>query len=300
MTQIVKSFALRAMDRVRRLLLATFPTSASQVKLGSGKELSDSEKTPYAWCIESIAENSHLMKNFRRIFIYREVVETVSYPQGKKYLTRIKQLNNDKDEDLNEYKSNDLWGNPITYKYPNSLKISPTTLRYISVSRELRRLFGTHLSGNFVEIGAGYGGQAAILMRDFDVSSYSIFDLPNAKLITSSYLKQFKSSTPVRMCELNETEIENFDLVVSNYAFSELPSELQDQYITQVLKKSECGYLIMNSGKSDHTGRQFGKHTLDELRGKLPPFEVYEELPHTGPDNYVIVWGHERVGNQPN
>ena len=51
----------------------------------------------------------------------------------------------------------------------------------------------------------------------------------------------------------------------------------------------------MNRGQSDFTGRQYGKHTLSELREKLPQFDVYVELPSTGPDNYVIVWGHEKA-----
>jgi len=229
--------------------------------------------------------------------MYREIVETVSYAQGKRYLDRIIRLNKQENLDFTSYALNDLVGNPITYKYSASLKISPTTLRYVSVSSELREIFGTDLSGSFVEIGAGYGGQAAILMKDFNITSYSIFDLPDAQLITKFFLGELQSFSRVKMCALADTAKENYDFVISNYAFSELPREIQDLYITQVLQKSKRGYIIMNSGLSDITGRQNGKHTLDELRDKLPPFEVYEELPSTGPDNYVIVWGHEKAQN---
>jgi putative sugar O-methyltransferase len=229
--------------------------------------------------------------------MYREIVETVSYAQGKRYLDRINELNKGKNLNLYSYAINDLIGDPITYKYSNSLRISPTTLRYVSVSQELKDIFGTCLGGSFVEIGAGYGGQAAILMKDFNVTSYSIFDLPDAQLITRSYLTELQTPKIVKMCTLSEDINENYDFVISNYAFSELPREIQDQYINQVLKKTKRGYLIMNSGISDFTGRQNGKHTLSELREKLPPFDIYEELPCTGPDNYVIVWGHEKERN---
>jgi hypothetical protein len=82
---------------------------------------------------------------------------------------------------------------------------------------------------------------------------------------------------------------------MSNYAFSELPSDLQKIYIEKVLGKSERGYLIMNSGMTNHSGRSDGKLTLEELRKFLPEFQIFEEIPNTGPDNYVIVWGHNRV-----
>ena len=299
-TQFVKSLLLRVYDVFYRFILSTFPQGARNLKSDNGKKLSDSEKTPYVSCIESIANRPELLLRFRRVFMYREIVETVSYQQGKRYLNRIKKLNDNVLPDLHAYKSNDFIGNPITYKYPNKLSISPTTLRYVSVSRELRKIFGSQLRGKFVEIGAGYGGQAAILMKDFNVSNYSIYDLPDAQFITRFFLDQVQAGNHVMMRNLNEGVDEKFDFVISNYAFSELPRELQDQYIIQVLARSKCGYLIMNSGKSNYTGRQIGKYTLGELREKLPPFEILEELPSTGPDNYVIVWGHERVRNPLN
>ena len=86
-----------------------------------------------------------------------------------------------------------------------------------------------------------------------------------------------------------------WDLAISNYAFSELPRDLQKEYIIKVLGKSQRGYMIMNSGLKNETGRSNGKLTLDELRNLLPKFEVIDEDPNTGPDNYVIVWGHNQV-----
>lgn len=296
MNQKVKSLCLRSIDAAHRFLLSTFAGNKSSRSIYAGR-MSDSEKTPYVQCIEAIAKSTNLRKKFRRVFMYREIVETVSYPQGKKYLDRIIRLNRQDNLDFSSYIQNDLIGKPITYKYSNSLKISPTTLRYVSVSRELREIFGTHLSGSFVEIGAGYGGQASILMKDFKVTKYSIFDLPEAQMISKYFLEELRNQTSATMCTLFDNTKEIYDIAISNYAFSELPKEIQDQYITNVLQKSKRGYLIMNSGLSNYTGRQDGKYTLTELREKLPPFDIFEELPKTGPDNYVIVWGHEKTWN---
>ena len=48
----------------------------------------------------------------------------------------------------------------------------------------------------------------------------------------------------------------------------------------------------MNSGLGK-TDRSRGKLSLDDLRNALPPFEVLPEEPLTGPENYIIVWGHQ-------
>jgi hypothetical protein len=97
------------------------------------------------------------------------------------------------------------------------------------------------------------------------------------------------------MCSLVDSSIVRWDLVISNYAFSELPSDLQKIYVEKVLSKSDRGYLVMNSGMTNYSGRSGGKLTLEELRILLPEFQVFKEIPNTGPDNYVIVWGHSRV-----
>jgi hypothetical protein len=34
------------------------------------------------------------------------------------------------------------------------------------------------------------------------------------------------------------------------------------------------------------------KLSVDDLRRKLPPFEIFEENPLTRQENYIIVWGH--------
>ncbi len=85
---------------------------------------------------------------------------------------------------------------------------------------------------------------------------------------------------------------QDYDLVISNYAFSELPEPVERTYIDKVLSRSKRGYLTMNSGLSDHAGRESEKLTLDELKNLLPPFEIFEEKPYAK-HNYIIVWGHQ-------
>jgi hypothetical protein len=83
---------------------------------------------------------------------------------------------------------------------------------------------------------------------------------------------------------------ETYDLVISNYAFSELPSQVQRKYIQKVLASAKRGYLTMNSGTSK-AAFQDNKLSLTELRALLPDFETLPEEPLTHPGNYIIVWG---------
>ena len=47
----------------------------------------------------------------------------------------------------------------------------------------------------------------------------------------------------------NDTKkINKIDLLINNYAFSELPKNLQIKYLEEVISKSTHGYMTMNSG----------------------------------------------------
>lgn len=254
--------------------------------------VSDSQTTPYEKCVKEINNTDHLFNRFRRIYNYRSIVDTVTYWQGHEYLKRINEIKNNRFLDYNKYKTNDLIGNPITYKYPLMGQLSPTTLRYISVALELENYFGENLNGRFVEIGAGYGGQYAILDEFFKIDEYGIFDLECVQELTNKYLKCLNKNFKTTNYSMNSYEIKEWDLVISNYAFSELPAELQMWYVKNIFQHSKKGYLIMNSGDTNSTGRNNGKMSLETLRRELPTNEILKEVPNTGPDNYVLLWGH--------
>jgi hypothetical protein len=81
--------------------------------------------------------------------------------------------------------------------------------------------------------------------------------------------EKFLKEVGTDLSKIKSANIENlapteYDLVISNYAFSELPRDVQINYVKSVLAPSKRGYLTMNSGRSDWTGRSAGKLTLDE------------------------------------
>ena len=193
-----------------------------------------------------------------------------------------------------EFKINDLIGTPITHTYSEIGAISPTTLRYIKVASDLRKYFGSNIGDKIVEIGGGYGGQLLINDQIFLMKEYHIYDLPPVLDLTERYLKSHILNSSYKTVTLNQSPgHEIYDLAISNYAFSELPSVLQCKYIEKILANSAKGYLTMNSGLKG-SAFEIDKLSIEDLRAKLPPFEVFDEFPLTHRRNYIIVWGHKR------
>lgn len=257
----------------------------------SKKFRSDSENGNYASAIMCALKNQKSFDNFKRSYAYRDILEHVSEDQGKDYL---KILETRKDDILysaiDTVLTSDEVGNPIKFNYEGySQPLSPTTLRYLKVASDLKILFGANL-GNVAEIGCGYGGQTLVNDQLLNVTSAHLFDLPFVNKLIDRYLNAHLLNGAYHTTVINKEAPRNYDLVISNYAFSELPKKLQLVYIDKVLSKAKRGYLTMNSGLAN--SRTLGKLSIDELKKLLPKFMVIEEEPLTADQNYIIIWGH--------
>jgi hypothetical protein len=218
-------------------------------------------------------------------------LEHVDWNLCKKYLNRIETIYlGGLKELLKLHQQNDAFGTPRQFRICNDLAISGTTVRYVAVALELSNFFSVTQSTRVVEIGVGYGGQAAVINRQYGITDYAMFDLKPVLELTSLYLEGIQSNLIPQFFEIQEEIPQSWDLVISNYAFSELPAPLQMLYIHRVLKKSRNGFLLMNSGKTDQTGRSAGKMSLEQILNEIPNAKVSAEIPQSGPDNYLISW----------
>ncbi len=251
---------------------------------------SDSEKTHYESAVAKILSSERRFKNFRRNIIYQQILEHVDYDLGEKYLLSGISMNPEFSRLLQNVKSNDDIGNPKCYYYKNVGWVSPTTIRYLHVAQHIEDLFGSGKFRHIVEIGAGYGGQAAIFSKTQKFDLYSIYDLPTVQTLIERYL-ELQQVSNVQFLDYDESPPLSVDFVISNYAFSELPIQVQLKYVEMVLKPSRSGYMIMNSGRNNRTWRSAGKLSIENLMELIPTSEVLEEEPCTGPDNYVLIWG---------
>lgn len=280
----VRDLFFRLRNKIRRLVLSKTTFNETQGK-------SDSQVTFYEQQLSRLLKSKKRLSDFRRKYDYREILEHVTYTQGKSYLEQIQEYSPQNYIELIEKnKANDLFGNPYEYQYPGVGRVSPTTLRYISTAIDIFETIKLNKESVVAEIGVGYGGQAAILERMYGIRNYSAFDLPSVIQLSNVYLNNVNSKLKFTSSGFSSDKNTTWDVVISNYAFSELHRDLQLSYIEHVIAKSKSGYMIMNSGRSNITGRSEGKLSLNEIRNYIPNLQVKEEVPLTGPDNYIIYW----------
>jgi putative sugar O-methyltransferase len=254
---------------------------------------SDSENGKYGAAVTKALNDQSAFDTFKRKRAYRKILEHVSRTQGQDYLKIVRSREDGLLEAALEtvFRSDDV-GSPVKYQYEGvEPALSPTTLRYLKVASDLKGLFGEGLD-RIAEIGCGYGGQTLVNDQLLNYRYATLFDLPFVNELIRKYLNTMLLNGAYRVTTINETLPANYDLVISNYAFSELPTVLQHAYIRKVLANSERGYLTMNSGLGGR--RSSGKLSIEQLQELLPPFEIYEEDPLTSPYNYIIVWGHDK------
>jgi len=259
---------------------------------GSDEYRSESDTGAYVALVQAAARDYKVFTRFRRHPDYMVVLEHVTRQEGQAYLHILRKDAPDFLDRIDEFKSNDVVGSPRLLDYPGIGRVSPTTLRYMKVASDLRKLFDAEHVRNVAEVGVGYGGQMLICDVAFQMRQYDLFDLAPVLSLVERYLESHLLNCAYRTLTLNQCLGEEpYDLVISNYAFAELPSALQRRYIEKVLAPAKRGYLTMNTGRPE-AHFQRNKLSFDQLRELLPDFEVLPEQPLTGPKNYIIAWGH--------
>jgi len=205
--------------------------------------LQDEAATPYLNVCNYAANSSEFFKEFKSHPAYRHVLEHVSFEEGQQYL---KEIDIDYLDKLQEIKQNDAIGKPQTYDYPSIGNISPTTIRYIKNTSDIINKFGTSFD-SIVEIGGGYGGLCKVMSSFIKFDQYLLLDLEECNLLSRRYLSIFNLPTLSHRAEEIDEIDENFDLLISNYAFSECHKEVQQDYIERFIKKSNNFYIMHNN-----------------------------------------------------
>lgn len=253
---------------------------------------SDSENTSYVRILKKLNNDKKRVRNFRKEIDYKYILEHVDAFQGKKYLDICLELENKNEISFikNLLQMNDSFGSPRRVYYEPIGLVSPTSLRYLKVALEISKMFDIKPRSIISELGIGYGGQASILSKILDIKEYHAYDIPEACKLTLTFLEATNKKVPLIFKDIDSNNFEKPDLFISNYAFSELPKELQKEYLEKVICFIPNGYMTMNSGKENQTKRSFGKLRTEEILEFLPNPEIIEERPNTGVDNYLIVW----------
>ena len=145
-------------------------------------------------------------------------------------------------------------------------KPSLCTVRYSSTFHHMDKHELLFDGMSICEIGAGYGGQALVIGNNYNIKSYVTYDLDGPAALQARVLKDYGENIESFDCRTllsEESDIE-YDLVISNYALSELDREGFDAYFDRVIKKSKSGYFQINP----QTGNP-NCYTKEELIEKL-------------------------------
>ncbi len=218
-----------------------------------------SASMPWAHLCTAFANGNLSSQNFRRSSAVRDIVETVGAVDGRFYAKQIIAweplwLTNPKVAEINR------WGDPI--RWPGLLlgiseAFSPTTLRYLATALWLKRLGLVNGETRIVEIGVGFGGLASMNALVSGATT-TLVDLPQVENSAMRMLTEIGLKGHARLSEGNVDP--SADFFISNYAFTELNSEIQKKYFTRYIKYSAHGMIISNSsvfaasirGQTDH------------------------------------------------
>lgn len=254
-------------------------------KRGLVSSLSDNDTYPQ-FCVDAVNDYS-VFGSFRSNKIYNDILEHVSKTQGALYLKEIEKTNFSVDA-IDDFRKNDLYGSPVCFEYERWGVFSPTTLRYIKVLSDLIYFFGDVDGFKIGEIGIGYGGQCRIIDSFCSAESYMLIDIQPALALAQRYLDHYPLNTQLRYKTMNELGHISCDLVISNYAFTELPRAVQKVYIDKIIKNSARGYITYNQIVPDY----FNSYKVEALLDIIPGSKVWDEKPLTCENNCIITWGH--------
>jgi putative sugar O-methyltransferase len=240
----------------------------------------------YKSACRNAASNESSFSTFKTNREYNGILEHVSVEQGELYLNYIKNNFSDFESHLENFKKNDFFGGSKLHKYEVGL-ISPSTLRYIKVLSDLKNLFGDLTNKKIIEIGVGYGGQCLVLSQYYTPSEYALVDLDEALMLTDKYLDKNQVNRRIINIDSLKDLNEEFDLVISNYAYSELNKDLQDLYYEKIIKKSKNGYFTLNFISDIFGIDSYNKESLIEKFSEKSP-KILLENPKTYENNIIL------------
>jgi len=245
---------------------------------------SDWEKT----CDEIVATNMINWKQHPSVF---NMLEHLPEWLGEQYLQNLVKNVGVEISLIQEISNlNDVDGsNSVEFTIDNQkVKISPTTIRYLSHSVDILNLLKKNNVSivSMIEIGAGYGGLALIInylsrkqKYNVKIKKYYIYDLPSVQNLQKYYLKrhnfldgfiEWKDSS-----QFGSDLKENIDdiFLISNYALSEMNLEYRKKYMENLLPIINGAYMLWNSPNME--GLPFRR-------------TENEENPKTGEHNKII------------
>lgn len=276
----VRRVARGAVDRLRTRVGAA-PTPLTSV----------THPGPYPAFCRRAARDETVFASFKREPTYVKVLEHVTCDEGSRYLRRLLEQSPELESALPAFRENDRLGSPLTCDYGTYGAFSPTTLRYAKVLSDLVTCFGPLDGMRIVEIGGGYGGQCFVTSLVGKPAMYTLVDLDSVLDLQEVYLRRLGVRGVRFVPWYRVSRRDTYDLVISNYAFSECTRETQEMYVDRVLRSSARGYVTYNWAAPDWTGTPYSR---EELVAAVPASRFESPTPQLIPTEELWLWGTDR------
>jgi hypothetical protein len=273
-----RSFGRRIRHRVH--------DSRSDAKLLLGRCTSIADARGFPARSAEAAADPGTFATFKQDAEFRVVVENLSCEHGRRYLETALEQAPFLADDLNRFRENDRLGTPKTCSYGAYGDFAPTTLRYVKVLSDLVSLFGSLREAHIIEIGGGYGGQCYITSIGTQPASYTLVDLDPVLELQRVYLQHLAVPKVQFVSARDLNSASQYDLVVSNYAFSECVRRVQRYYIDRVLRRSLRGYITCNWFRGRLISLSRG-----ELLAAVPGSRYVPDQPVVNPKTSILIWG---------
>lgn len=255
--------------------------------------------SPYRILVNKIIETNKTEWDFKSNSEYTQILENLGKYYGNLYLDQLKKqftkfFYKHKKYLIDVCEMNDLYGKPKLRPFSSFIPCSATNLRYILHSLLILTFMSNHKLNNIdiIEIGGGYGGLSLFMHKisalfKINIKSYTIIDLPEISLLQKTYLDALDMSKNMNFYNINNYKnLKKNSFLISNYAYSEIAIELQQEYTEKILNPYiSYGFLVWNYIK-----------LYDFIKSKII-LKEYEE-PDTSNNNtnyYVTILPKERL-----
>jgi len=264
--------------------LRTFELGSLNVNSDSDTSISDNENFN-RFCREA-ARSIDVFRSFRRYRPLIRVLDHVGIDHARTYIQFVTDEGISVRSFLPILREMDSVGSPRKFKFRGLGLVSPTVTRYLKVYVELEKIFGKLDGLVIAEIGVGFGGQAYLINRSSKPDKYYLFDLPSTAALATSFLNSLNSTGTFEVVDGREPKDVQSDLVISNYAFSELTRSMQELYLDKVISKANKGYMTWNLLSE----KVLDGLRLDEVLARIPGAKCIAEVPETSPGNVIVIW----------
>lgn len=246
-----------------------------------------SDNLSYPEFCKVASENEEVFSTFKENPIYLNILEHTKYEFGLEYMRFVNERSNLLRDNINIFKENELYGGGAKYYYDElGATLSPSTLRYAKVLEEIDELFDISSLNSITEIGVGYGGQCR-LIKCFNAGlKYICIDLPQVCMLAAKWIGKYEIDGVSFIDGTSEFQPIESDLLISNYAYSELRRDVQDMYFEKVISHSKHGYITWNRLSE----RNLDGYTLEEFAMKIENCRIIDEVPLTYEGNAIIIW----------